>query len=110
MFVSRGHVRQPGGDMFVSRGQVWQPGGDMFVSRGQVWQPGGDMFLSRGCLVMSGTYPGEDGEEAEKDGGSGGVGSFVQRVVLLFRNLPLIGQKTETNEPDQRPECCRELS
>lgn len=59
---------------------------------------------------MSGTYPGKDGEEAEEDGGSGGVGSFVQWVVFLFRNLPLIGQKTETNEPDQRPERCRELS
>lgn len=58
--------------------------------------------------VSSGTYPGEDREEGEDDGGSGSVSSFIQRVVFLFRNLPLIGQKTEPHEPDQRPECCRD--
>lgn len=60
------------------------------------------------CDAVSGTYPGKHREEAEDDGGSRCVGSFVQRVVFLFGNLPLIGQETEPHEPDQRPESCRD--
>lgn len=56
--------------------------------------------------AAAGTYPGEDGEEAEDDGGSGSVSAFFQRVVLRFRHLPLIGQKTEAHEPEERPESC----
>lgn len=61
--------------------------------------------LSGNC---AGTYPGEDGEEREDNGGSGSICSFVQWVVFFFRYLPLIGKKTEPHKPDQTPESCRE--
>lgn len=58
--------------------------------------------------ICPAAYPGKDGEEAKKDGGSGGVGTFVERVVFRFRKLPLIGQKAETHKPDERPKHCGE--
>ena len=47
------------------------------------------------------TDPGEDGEEAESDGGSGGVGALGQWQLVWRGRLPLIGQKTEANEPQE---------
>lgn len=47
------------------------------------------------------TDPGKDGEEAESDGGSGGVRTLGQRQLVRGGSLPLIGQKTETNKPEE---------
>jgi len=47
------------------------------------------------------TNPGEDREEAEGDGCSGGIWALGQRQLLWRRCLPLIGQKTEANEPQE---------
>lgn len=48
--------------------------------------------------------PGEDGEEAESDGGSGSVGALGQWQLVWRGSLPLIGQKTEANEPQEAGE------
>lgn len=47
------------------------------------------------------TDPGQDGEEAEGDGGSGCVGALGQWQLLGRGSLPLIGQKTEANKPQE---------
>ena len=47
------------------------------------------------------TDPGQDGEEAESDGGSGGVGALGQWQLVWRGSLPLIGQKTEANKPQE---------
>lgn len=47
------------------------------------------------------TDPGQDGEEAEGNGGSGSVGALGQWQLLRGGSLPLIGQKTEANKPEE---------
>lgn len=47
------------------------------------------------------THPGQDGEEAESDGGSGGVGALGQWQLVWRGRLPLIGQETEADEPQE---------
>lgn len=47
------------------------------------------------------THPGEDGKEAERDGGSGCVGALRQRQLFRRGRLPLIGQKTEADKPQE---------
>lgn len=50
------------------------------------------------------TDPGQDGKEAEGDGGSGGVRALGQWQLLGRGSLPLIGQKTEANKPKEAGE------
>ena len=57
----------------------------------------GDRFTHR----CKDTDPGKDREEAEGDGGSGGVGALGQWQLVGRRSLPLIGQETESNEPQE---------
>lgn len=47
------------------------------------------------------TDPGEDGEEAKSDGGSCSVRALSQRQLIGRRRLPLIGQKTKANKPQE---------
>lgn len=47
------------------------------------------------------TDPGQDGEEAEGDGGSCSVGALGQRQLLRRGCLPLIGQKAEADKPQE---------
>lgn len=58
--------------------------------------------------VSEGTNPGEDGEEGEGDGGASGVCALLQRVVLRFCHLPLIGHEAEAHKPDEGPKCWSE--
>lgn len=51
--------------------------------------------------IHSYTHPGQDGEEAEGDGGSGSVRALGQWQLLRRGSLPLIGQKTEANKPQE---------
>lgn len=53
------------------------------------------------------TDPGEDGEEAESDGGPGSVGALSQWQLVWRGRLPLIGQKTEANKPQEAGEAWR---
>lgn len=47
------------------------------------------------------TDPAQDGEEAEGNCGSGSVGALGQWQLLRGGSLPLIGQKTEANKPQE---------
>lgn len=47
------------------------------------------------------TDPGQDGEEAEGNGSSGSVRALGQWQLLRGGSLPLIGQKTEANKPQE---------
>ena len=53
------------------------------------------------------TDPGEGGEEAEGNDGSGGVRALSQWQLVWRGRLPLIGQKTEANEPEKACQACR---
>lgn len=47
------------------------------------------------------TDPSEDGEEAKSDGGSCSVRALSQRQLIGRGRLPLIGQKTKANKPQE---------
>lgn len=47
------------------------------------------------------TDPGDDRKEAESDGGSGSIRTLGQWELIWRRCLPLIGQETEANEPQE---------
>lgn len=50
------------------------------------------------------SYPGEDGEEREGDGGAGGVGALVEGHLFRCGPRPLIGQEAEADKVKKSPE------
>lgn len=47
------------------------------------------------------TDPSDDGEEAKSDGGSCSVRALSQRQLIGRGSLPLIGQETKANKPQE---------
>lgn len=50
------------------------------------------------------SYPGDDGEEREGDGGAGGVGALVEWHLFRCGPRPLIGQEAEADKVKKSPE------
>lgn len=52
------------------------------------------------------SYPDENGEEREGDGGSCRVWSLLQRQFFRWGVTPLIGQEAKSNKPEESPKSC----